>query len=151
MRLNETVKFMNSKDYKNRFVGEYLQVKIRYERLKEMIDNWDNLSFVPKCPKGLLVDQLHFMKCYMETLETRAKVENIELANMYTEINFKEVVDECLNEYKDKRLDWWSWEDFKTFLKKKIENKYGKYIDLRSQEGREILHYARDKWENEEW
>ena len=48
-------------------------------------------------------------------------------------------------------LDWWSWDDFKSYLKREIERKYSKIIDLRTQEGRDILHYARNKWENEEW
>lgn len=34
MELKETVELMNSKDYKGRFVAEYHQVKIRYEKLK---------------------------------------------------------------------------------------------------------------------
>ena len=39
--LNDTVDLMLSKDYKERFVGEYLQLKIRYEKLKKF-----NLTFV---------------------------------------------------------------------------------------------------------
>ena len=34
MELKETVELMNSEDYKERFVSEYHQVKIRYEKLK---------------------------------------------------------------------------------------------------------------------
>ena len=34
MELKETVELMNSEDYKERFVAEYHQVKIRYEKLK---------------------------------------------------------------------------------------------------------------------
>lgn len=34
MELKETVELMNSEDYKERFVAEYRQVKIRYEKLK---------------------------------------------------------------------------------------------------------------------
>lgn len=152
MKLKDTINFMLSKDYKKRFIAEYLQVKIRYEKLKEMLDNWDKLSFEPTCSKGLLDHQLHFMKCYIETLETRASIEGIDLrTELDKEIDYKEVVDKCLLEYKDKNLDWWTWEDFKSFLKRKIEDKYGKDVDLRSQVGREILHYARSEWENEEW
>ena len=34
MELKETVELMNSEDYKERFIAEYRQVKIRYEKLK---------------------------------------------------------------------------------------------------------------------
>ena len=32
--LNETIPFMTSSDYKERFIAEYWQLKIRYEKLK---------------------------------------------------------------------------------------------------------------------
>ena len=38
MELNETVELMNSADYKDRFKGEYFQVKIRYDKLKAMCE-----------------------------------------------------------------------------------------------------------------
>lgn len=41
MELNETVELMNSADYKDRFKGEYFQVKIRHDKLKAMCDKWD--------------------------------------------------------------------------------------------------------------
>ena len=31
MELRDTIKFMNSEDYRERFVAEYWQTKIRYE------------------------------------------------------------------------------------------------------------------------
>lgn len=34
MELKETIELMCSSDYKERFVAEYRQVKIRYEKLK---------------------------------------------------------------------------------------------------------------------
>lgn len=37
MKLNETVEMMNSADYKERFRGEYLQLKIRMEGLSAML------------------------------------------------------------------------------------------------------------------
>ena len=36
MNLNDTVKMMNSADYKERFKAEYWQIKIRYEKLHRM-------------------------------------------------------------------------------------------------------------------
>jgi len=36
MNLNDTVKMMNSANYKERFKAEYWQTKIRYEKLHRM-------------------------------------------------------------------------------------------------------------------
>lgn len=33
--LADTVDLMNSEDYRDRFVAEYIQLKIRYEKLKD--------------------------------------------------------------------------------------------------------------------
>lgn len=37
MKLKETVELMNSSDYKERFKAEYLQAKIRYDKLHKML------------------------------------------------------------------------------------------------------------------
>ena len=42
MELKDTVEMMNSTDYKERFKAEYQQVVIRYKKLKNMLDKWDN-------------------------------------------------------------------------------------------------------------
>ena len=42
--LKETVELMISTDYKERFKAEYEQAKIRFEKLKAMLDKWDNYS-----------------------------------------------------------------------------------------------------------
>lgn len=36
MELKDTIELMNSSDYKERFKAEYLQVKIRYDKLHKM-------------------------------------------------------------------------------------------------------------------
>jgi len=81
MLLEETTKLMCSDDYKERFLAEYYQNKIRYEKLKNMCEEWDNgkLKFTPTCPREIYNAQLHFMNCYIGILETRAKLEGIEL------------------------------------------------------------------------
>lgn len=81
MELNETVELMNSADYKDRFKGEYFQVKIRYDKLKAMCDKWDEgkLDFEPTCPREIYDLQLDAMKRYMDILVIRAKIENVEL------------------------------------------------------------------------
>ena len=47
--LRDTIKMMNSEDYKERFKAEYYQVVIRYQKLKSMLNKWDNdqLEFAP--------------------------------------------------------------------------------------------------------
>jgi hypothetical protein len=81
MKLNETVEMMNSGDYKERFKGEYLQLKIRMEGLDNMLKKYKSggLNFTPSCSYDLLNGQLKAMKLYASYLEERAGIENIEL------------------------------------------------------------------------
>ena len=81
MELKDTVEMMNSADYKERFKAEYHQVVIRYEKLKAMLDKWDNgtLEFTPTCNRGIYNFQIKAMGEYIACLETRAVIENIEL------------------------------------------------------------------------
>jgi len=82
MELKHTVSLMLSSDYKERFIAEYLQVKIRYEKLIAMCNKWDEgkLEFTPTCPRSLYADQLGYMQAYMSVLEERAKLEGIDLS-----------------------------------------------------------------------
>lgn len=57
MELKDTIELMTSKDYKERFKAEYLQLKIRVEGLR----------------------QKRYMEEYMNQLEVRAEIEDIEL------------------------------------------------------------------------
>lgn len=79
--LKETIELMTSTDYKERFKAEYEQVKIRFEKLKAMLDKWDNgtLEFTPTCNRGIYNFQIKAMDEYIACLETRAVIENIEL------------------------------------------------------------------------
>ena len=79
--LKETIELMTSTDYKERFKAEYEQVKIRFEKLKSMLDKWDNgtLEFTPTCNRGIYNFQIKAMGEYIDCLETRAVIENIEL------------------------------------------------------------------------
>ena len=92
MRLKETANAMVSLDYKERFKAEYWQLKIRLENLRKF-----NLRIkagrmmnemlcaesdkVPKhdCPDWLLSDQQRVMEDYLDILEERAIIENIDL------------------------------------------------------------------------
>lgn len=79
--LTETSVLMRSNDFKERFKAEYMQLKIRRNGLKKMLVSYADgtLNFTPKCSYDLLHSQLVYMDGYMDILEHRAKIENIEL------------------------------------------------------------------------
>lgn len=91
MELKNTVEKMTSPDYKERFIAEYQQTKIRYEKLKAFnnkIEAADRTSYkgalgvaMPKhdCPAELLLHQQSVMGEYLHVLEVRALIEGIEL------------------------------------------------------------------------
>ena len=79
--LKNTVDLMLSDDYKERFIAEYYQTKIRYDKLHRMIVKMeaDTLNFEPKCSILTLRDQALYMGEYLHTLEIRAEIEGIDL------------------------------------------------------------------------
>ena len=81
MELKETIEMMDNADYNERFKAEYYQLKIRYEGLARLLKGYreGTLNFTPTCSYDLLHTQLVYMECYMNVLEERAKIENIEL------------------------------------------------------------------------
>ena len=81
IELKETIKLMQSEDYKERFVAEYYQTKIRYNKLHEMIVKYEagKLDFKPCCTLTLLKQQAAAMGNYLFTLEVRAQIEEIKL------------------------------------------------------------------------
>lgn len=85
MELKETVELMNSEDYKERFIAEYHQVKIRYEKLKNFCNKIEVEEMLGKevtkhdCPLELLREQQKYMGLYLSVLEKRALIENVEL------------------------------------------------------------------------
>lgn len=83
IELKDTVAMMGSDDYKERFVAEYVQLKIRYKKLYAVLEKYaaDKLDFKPTCPIEILYEQLDHMEAYLSVLETRAKYENIQLPN----------------------------------------------------------------------
>lgn len=82
MELRDTVDMMNSEDYKERFRAEYHQTVIRYGKLKNMLERWDegNLNFNPTCPRSTYNIQISAMVDYIAILEARAVMEGIELS-----------------------------------------------------------------------
>lgn len=92
MELKDTIKNMTSEDYKERFIAEYQQTKIRYEKLKAfntIIEAARRTSYevdckkiaMPKhdCPDDILREQQSIMGQYLHILEVRAVIEGIEL------------------------------------------------------------------------
>ena len=72
---------MNSSEYKERFKAEYYQLKIRLSKLESMVETWDagNLKFTPTCPRDLYDAQMDAMRKYLDVLDERAKLEEVDL------------------------------------------------------------------------
>lgn len=81
IELKDTIEMMNSADYKERFKAEYAQVVIRYQKLKAMLQKWDNgeLNFNPTCPRSTYNMQIKAMTDYIAVLEARAVMEGVVL------------------------------------------------------------------------
>lgn len=79
--LAQTAELMVSSDYKRRFIAEYIQLKNRYEGLKRMIEKWDEdrLEFEPTCPRPMYDVQLEAMYKYLNVLQERAELENVQI------------------------------------------------------------------------
>lgn len=100
--LKDTAKMMTSSDYKVRFVAEYVQLKIRYEKLKHLLNKWNAfgrrfesdirkpvdecvtefvewLGFLPSCSFELLREQQAQIGELLHTLEVRSIIEGIDL------------------------------------------------------------------------
>ncbi len=87
IELKDTAELMESKNYKDRFVAEYLQLKIRSEKLQRFCVEIKAKQWVgqeaPKhdCPLEMLEAQLRAMHEYLHVLELRAVIEKIDLLN----------------------------------------------------------------------
>lgn len=83
--LKDTIAAMKSDNYKHRFIAEYWQTKIRRDKLAAFIRKIEVANLIgtepPKydCPVELLEDQKYYMKCYLDILEKRAIIEDINL------------------------------------------------------------------------
>ena len=81
MELKDTVKLMESTDYKERFKAEYEQLRIRFEKPNAMLGKWDagTLEFTPACPRSTYNIQIRAMADYLAALEARAVMEGVSL------------------------------------------------------------------------
>lgn len=69
-------------DYKERMKKEYAEFKDKYNKLHNMLVKYDagKLEFTPTCPIELLREQASVMGRYLYILETRALIEEVDLA-----------------------------------------------------------------------
>lgn len=81
------MKFEELPDWQQRFVIEYKELLEKTTKLGNMLENWDNLNFAPKCSKSLLSAQYNTMKAYLSILEERAVIESINLDCVLNELN----------------------------------------------------------------
>lgn len=89
MQLSDTKNLMESLNYKERFIAEYWQTKLRYEKLKAFCNKIEAAQIghntntmeepIHDCPYSLLREQQHVMGEYLHILEIRAVIEGINL------------------------------------------------------------------------
>ena len=81
MKLADTIELMTSADWKDRFVAEYLQTKIRYEKLHDMIVKREvgRVGFETPIPLESWIEQAKHMGLYLYELEKQAAIHGIEL------------------------------------------------------------------------
>lgn len=81
IRLENTIELMKSKDWRDRFVAEYLQTKIRYDRLHELIIRREvgMLDFKTPIPLKSWQTQARHMGLYLYELEKQAILHGIAL------------------------------------------------------------------------
>lgn len=82
--LASTIELMTSPNWDDRFVAEYLQTKIRYEKLRKMIIKREvgKCDFETPIPLESWVLQKNYMKCYLYELEKQAAIHGIELPDV---------------------------------------------------------------------
>lgn len=96
MELKETIDLMCSSNYKERFIAEYRQTKIRYEKLKNFCNKIEVETMLGKevtkhnCPLQLLREQQKHMGLYLSILEKRALIENIKLDDKFKSLAIAE-------------------------------------------------------------
>lgn len=86
MELKDTYELMTSVDYRKRFKAEYLQTKIRYEKLKAFNNRIEASQYsdivkepIHDCPFSILKEQQSAMGNLLRIYEIRAVIEDIDL------------------------------------------------------------------------
>ena len=86
-KLENSIEYMISSDWKKRFIAEYAQLITRLDRL--LISIWDTEEgySIFDCPAGLLEMQVEAMRKYVEILEIRAELYGIDLEKEVEKLN----------------------------------------------------------------
>ena len=81
MELKDTIGFMTSTDWRYRFIAEYLQTKIRYEKLHKLIVKREvgKHGFETPIPLESWKTQAMHMGLYLYELEKQAVLHGIDL------------------------------------------------------------------------
>lgn len=89
MKMTDTIKLMNSTDFKDRFKAEYHQLQNRIESFDKSLQDirHNKASFEPKSNIKLLDGQMRSMISYKTHLEEIAKLEGIDLNEKIIEQN----------------------------------------------------------------
>lgn len=84
MSIAETADMMVSRDYKTRFVAEFVQLSVRKEKLWRTIERYrtGTLDFNPTCPLELLEKQYNAMDLYHSVLIKRAELEGVDIKEL---------------------------------------------------------------------
>jgi hypothetical protein len=109
--LSDTVALMNSADYRDRFVAEYIQTAIRHEKLRAFVTRIESAEIwctadKPEhdCPLAILHEQQGAMGRYLHLLEVRAVMEDIDLADAIAYIATKKAELNTLHKIEKARL-----------------------------------------------
>lgn len=88
LTLSDVMFLTKSSTYQDRFFGEYLETKIRYNKLHKMLVKAEahKLDFTPDCPLELLMQQKRSMGDYLYAMEVRAEYEGIDLGYCITRL-----------------------------------------------------------------
>lgn len=99
---------MQSSFYKARFAAEYLQLKIRYDKLRAMVKAWDagELKFTPTCPREMYDQQLQAMAQYLDILMQRAELERVRLSDYEGGMDFAQAMTHLLKGEKIALPEW---------------------------------------------
>ena len=120
IELSDTIAWMNSPDYRERFKAEYWQTKIRYAKLRKMLIRYraGELDYEPAGDIYTLDEQLRNMSMYLTVMEIRALQEDIDLSDLdmekaaaYAQVaEIQKIADETvakiINEIED--VEWYS-------------------------------------------
>lgn len=86
--LRKSTEYMNSDDWKKRFIAEYAQLVTRIDRLLSVL--WEEDEEAQKklnCPMNLLSMQIDKMSEYQQILEIRAELYGIDLDEEILKLN----------------------------------------------------------------